>query len=91
MYKNENGLNAYTYGMYLFGKDEMEVLDVEVDPDELRDFLVGITYYVIEGDVELQDGETIGCSEDDIHKIERSEGVSIPGITLKISYESEEY
>ena len=91
MYKNENGLNAYTYGMYLFGKDEMEVLNVEADPEELRDFLVGITYYVIEGDVELQDGETIGCSEEDIHKIERSEGVSIPGMTLKISYEAEEY
>lgn len=86
MYRNENGLSAYTYGMNVFGKDEMEVLDANAEPEELRDFLAGLTFYVLESNVELKDGETIGISADDIHIIQRSEGVSIPGMTLKISY-----
>lgn len=87
MYQSEEGLSAYTYGMEVFGKEEMEVLNAEADPEELRDFLAGIVSYVLECDAELQDGETIGFSEDDIHTITRSEGVSLPGMTLKISYE----
>lgn len=45
--------------------------------------------YVLEGDVELHDGETIGFAADDIHAITRSPGVSLPEeqMTLKISYE----
>ena len=73
--------------MDIFGKDEMEVLNVDASPSEVRDFLAGIVGYVLKSDVELHDGETIGFSADDIHKITRSEGVSIPGMTLKISYE----
>ena len=90
MVQDENGLSAYTYGMNVFGKDEMEVLNAEAEPEELRDFLVGITAYVLEGDVELHDGETIGFSADDIHTIQRSEGVLLPKMTLKISYEPSE-
>ncbi len=90
MYQSEKGLSAYTYGMDVFGKEEMEVLNAEADPEELRDFLAGIVSYVLECDAELQDGETIGFSEDDIHTITRSEGVSLPGMTLKISYEPSE-
>lgn len=87
LYRNEKGVNAYTYGMDIFGKDEMEVLNVDASPSEVRDFLAGIVGYVLKSDVELHAGETIGFSADDIHKITRSEGVAIPGMTLKISYE----
>lgn len=86
LYRNEGGTNAYTYGMDVFGKDEIEVLNADANPSEVRDFLAGIVSYVLESDVELHDGETIGFSKDDIHKITRSEGISVPGMTLKISY-----
>lgn len=42
--------------------------------------------YVLEEDVLLKDGETIGFSPEDKHAIVRSEGVSLPEMTLKITY-----
>lgn len=39
LYRSEKGMCAYTYGMQMFGKLEMEVLDSAASPQELRDFL----------------------------------------------------
>ena len=87
LYRNEGGMSAYTYGMEVFGKDEMEVLNAGAEPGELRDFLASLVSYVLENDVELHDGETIGFSADDKHTITRSKGVALPDqMTLKISY-----
>ena len=89
LYRSEGSLNAYTYGMDVFGKEEMEVLNTDAEPEELRDFLASLASYVLACDVTLQDGETIGFSADDKHTITRSPGVSLPEeqMTLKISYE----
>ena len=81
---------AYTYGMDVFGKDEMEVLGTDAEPGDLRDFLASLVSYVLENDVKLQDGETIGFTADDKHTITRSPGVGLPEeqMTLKISWAS---
>ncbi|MBQ9990483.1 MAG: DUF4261 domain-containing protein [Lachnospiraceae bacterium] len=86
LYRREGGVCCYTYGMEQFGKDEMEVLDADGQPSEVRDFLLDLVSYVLESGVVLKDGETIGFSAEDKHAITRSEGVSLPGMTLKISY-----
>ena len=90
LYQDETGVNGYTYGMDVFGKDEMEVLGTDAKPGDLRDFLASLVSYVLENDVELQDGETIGFTADDKHTITRSPGVSLPEdqMTLKISWKS---
>ena len=90
LWRDENGLNGYTYGMEAFGKDEMEVLGTDAKPSDLRDFLASLASYVLENDVELHDGETIGFAEDDKHTITRSPGVGLPEeqMTLKISWVS---
>ena len=92
LYRSEGGLNGYTYGMDVFGKEEMEVLNADAEPEALRDFLASLASYVLACDVTLQDGETIGFSADDKHTITRSPGVSLPEeqMTLKISYEPSE-
>lgn len=90
LYQGERGLCGYTYGMDAFGKDEMEVLDADAAPGELRNFLAGVASYVLESDVELHDGETIGCSADEQYTMTRSEGVALPGVTLKIAYQPSE-
>lgn len=89
LYRSEGGLNGYTYGMDVFGKEEMEVLNTDAELEELRDFLASLASYVLACDVTLQDGETIGFSADDKHTITRSPGVSLPEeqMTLKIGYE----
>ena len=90
LWRDENGMNGYTYGMESFGKDEMEVLGADAEPSDLRDFLASFASYVLENDVELHDGETIGFSADDKHTITRSPGVGLPEeqMTLKISWAS---
>ena len=92
LYRSEGGLNGYTYGMDVFGKEEMEVLNANDEPGELRDFLASLASYVLACDVTLKDGETIGFSADDKHTITCSPGVSLPEeqMTLKIAYESDE-
>lgn len=90
LWRDENGMNGYTYGMESFGKDEMEVLGTDAKPSDLRDFLASLASYVLENDVELHDGETIGFTADDKHAITRSPGVGLPEeqMTLKISWAS---
>lgn len=86
LYRREQKVCCYTYGMNVFGKDEMEVLDAAAEPAEVREFLSNLVFYVLENDVTLNDGETIGFSAEDKHAITRSGGVSLPGTTLKIEY-----
>lgn len=89
LYRDEEGLNAYTDGLSAFGKDEIEVLSSKAQPGELRSFLYDVADYVIEQDAVLFDGETIGTSEDEKLPITRSAGVWHEGMTLKIQYHGE--
>jgi len=82
----ESGVSGYTYGLRALGKDEIEVLDSQVTPAELREFLMDISLYVVEQDVTLRAGETIGFSAEHKLPITRSEGVYVHGDTLKIQY-----
>lgn len=88
LYLTDKGVSAYTYGMDVFGKHELEVLEANAEAMEVYNFLLDLSYYVLSNDVVLNDGETIGFSEDDIHEISLSKGVALPDQdTLKISYE----
>ncbi|MFB5677385.1 DUF4261 domain-containing protein [Paenibacillus terreus] len=84
--RTEAGVSGYTYGLRAFGKDEIEVLDSRVPPAELREFLMDISLYIVEQNVTLKDGETIGFSAEQKLAITRSEGVYLDGDTLKIGY-----
>lgn len=84
--RSENGISGYTLGLKSFGKDEIEVLDTQASPSDLRDFLIDISGYVIEHNVTLKDGETIGFSAEQKLPINRSEGVYVEGDSLKIKF-----
>lgn len=86
LYKREDKVCCYTRGMESFGKEEIEIIDADGQPADVRDFLLDMVSYVLESNVTLKDGETIGFSADDKHAIAVSEGVALPGITVKISY-----
>lgn len=91
LHRREGGVCGYTYGMDVFGKEELEVLDADADPLAVREFLVSLAGYVIGSDVTLNDGETIGFSQGDRHRITRSPGVALPDqATLKVSFEQNE-
>lgn len=86
LYRTKKGMSAYTYGMKVFGKDEMEILDSSAQPAELREMLFDFAYYVLDSGVTLKDGETIGFTAEQKLPISRSPGVSVDGDSLKIVY-----
>lgn len=86
LYRTEKGMCGYTYGLADFGFDEVEVLDANAEPQDLRDFLLDIAYYVISQNVTLKDGETIGFTPEQHLAITKSGGVALNGLTLKIDY-----
>lgn len=88
IYSQDNGETfcGYTYGMNCFCKDELEVLDSRHPAGELLEFLVEIATYVIDYDVTLQDGETIGFTEEQKLPITKSKGMAVDGDTLKIAF-----
>lgn len=82
--RTEQGVGGYTIGLNAFGKDEIEIIDSPMQPSELREFLIDICSYIVEYDVTLRDGETIGFSEEQKLQITRSKGVYIKEDSLKI-------
>lgn len=86
IYKDKKGFCAYTNGLSNFGYDEIEVLNSGAEPGELHDFLVDISNYVITENVVLQDGETIGFSDEEKLPITKSRGVAVRGESLKIAF-----
>lgn len=84
--RSEKGVSAYTCGLANFGKDEMEILDSDKQPSELRDFLLNTAAYVITEDVLLHDGETLGYTNEQRLKLVKSEGVNVSGESLKIMF-----
>ena len=84
---SDKGVSAYTTGLRNLGKDEIEIVDVNKNPNEIRELLLNIASYVIEEDVILHAGETIGEDNTQRLRIVKSEGVNVDGESLKILYE----
>lgn len=87
LYVGEAGVGGCTNGLAAFGKDEIEILPTAAaEPEALRNFLMDVAYYVLSQDADLQDGDTIGFSEEQKLPIVKSAGFALPGETLKIPY-----
>lgn len=86
MYLSKTGLCAFTSGMRFFGKEEIEIVDSSKQPNDVVSFLYSIAEYVISEDVLLQDGETIGFTDEQKLPISVGPGVSVQGNTIKIKF-----
>lgn len=89
LYVNDEIAGIYTYGMKKFGKDEIEVYVArdQADLNAIRNFVSDIVGYVIDEDVVLRDGETIGFTAEQKLPIRKSKGIAVAGDSLKIAYE----
>ena len=81
---NETESSIYTYGLKEFKKTEIEILNSSLKGNDLYDFLLSIVTYIIESDITLKNGETIGFSEEQKIKITESKGTFLDGKTLKL-------
>lgn len=86
LYTQEQKACTYTVGLNKFGKDEIEVLQSEHSLADVFGFMQSIISYVVEYDVILQGGQTIGFSADQKLQMTRSKGVSVPGDSIKIEF-----
>ncbi|MGV3586638.1 MAG: DUF4261 domain-containing protein [Adhaeribacter sp.] len=78
--------SVYTYGLADFNKKEMEIVNSRHSLEELNEMIFNLAHYVIENDVTLKDGETIGISAEQKLRISESKGKFLDGTTLKIEY-----
>lgn len=86
MYRTPEGINAYTMGMTVYGRDEMEVIGAGDPPKMVAAFLYDVAYHVLSTGEVFKDGDTLGFEEGQSLKVTRSPGVSVDGFTLKIEY-----
>jgi hypothetical protein len=88
LYSGDRGstFSAYTYGLSVFGKKDMEIVNSQKDAEEVFSSLITLVNYVVEYDVVLKDGETIGFTEEEKLKITYSKAVALPDKSLKIAY-----
>lgn len=86
IYPDGDDFSGYTYGMTYFGMDEIEVIKTQAEPAELYDFLMDVAYYVLDNGITLQDGETLGFSEEQKLPVARSPGVAVDGESIKIGF-----
>ncbi len=86
LYQGEKGASGYTYGLTEFDKPEIEVLNSAHDLLDVYDFLYNIANYVVSCDALLEDGQTIGFSEDEKLPVTYSAGAALKGETIKIDW-----
>ena len=84
--RSANGVSVYTVGLNNFGKDEMEIIDSNEVPSELHNFMTSLAGYVVDQDVILHVGETVGFTNEQRLKLVKSKGVNVEGESLKILY-----
>ena len=87
LYGDENNtVSGYTYGLEQFGKKELEIIKSSEEAEEVYNFLASISDYIITSDVVLNDGETIGFSEEQKIQISVSKGIALDGETVKLGF-----
>ena len=88
IYTNDDGktISGYTYGLENLGKQDLEILDSVRTVDEVLGFLIDIAAYIMDADVTLKDGETLGATEEQKFAITESDGAALAGKTLKIDF-----
>lgn len=82
---SEKGNSLYTYGMDVFDKQEMEILNSKQKLPDIMDYMTDICAYLIDKNQVFKDGDTFGRTADEKTKITASKGVYLEGETLKIT------
>jgi hypothetical protein len=86
LFQSPEGASAYTYGLRNFGKEEMEITQSTKPLSEVFEMMYMTATYVVENDITLHDGETLGFSAEQKLPINRSDGIATEGSSLKIGF-----
>lgn len=84
VYPCENGVNAYTYGMYLFDKFELEICQSQREDKEIFFLLYDIVAHILTYDLDLEKITKLKFDDGNEFQLEKSKGISVEGESLKI-------
>lgn len=84
--KTEQITCGYTYGLYNFGKQEIEIIDSKKPIFDVFSCLTKVSSYLLSQNQTLVDGEMIGITLDEKLKVTLSKGVAVLSDTFKIEY-----
>lgn len=86
LYYDGKKLSGYTYGLEYFGKNEVEVIHTKAKPHDLYGCLLSVATYVIQNDITLHQGETLGFTKGQKLKITRSKGIAVENDSIKVAF-----
>ncbi|MFS0874277.1 DUF4261 domain-containing protein [Paenibacillus xylanilyticus] len=86
MYQSPEGASAYTHGLRNFGKEEIEIIHSSNPLSDVFEMMFMTMTYVVENDITLHDGETLGFTAEHKLPITRSKGIATEGTSLKIGF-----
>lgn len=79
------GIDAYTYGMFNFSKNEIEIIGSPLDANRLYRMILGISSYIIEKNINFKDDEVYNFSESIKLHVSLSKGIHVDGFSLKFT------
>lgn len=79
-------LCCYTYGLTQFERNEIEIIDSNASIEQMFSFIYQVIEYIVSQGGTLNDGESIGFTEDNAYLCTLSEGVVLDGDTVKIAF-----
>lgn len=85
-FRNDDGTTGlFTTGLVKLGHMEIEIPRIEMDPGELREWLVNIMYYLLEKGPVLKNGQTIGMTaEQQIRILHSPSSFGHPGTVIRL-------
>ncbi|MDO3408317.1 DUF4261 domain-containing protein [Saccharibacillus sp. CPCC 101409] len=86
LYEESEGVSSYTVGLRHFGHEEIEVLRSSQDLTDVFELTFNIAGYIVDCGAKLNDGETIGFSEEQRLSLTLSPGIAVEGDSIKIGY-----
>lgn len=82
--KTEKGFDSYTFGMKNFDLPEIEVINLNLKPDQLYTLILNISTYTISNNIRFKDGETFPIGSNNVRmKISESKGIYLENNSLK--------
>jgi len=78
--------SGYTYGLESLGKQDIEIVGSTASAGDIYNFMVDIAAYIMDSDITLKPGETIGFTSEQKLTITESKGIAVNGKTLKIGF-----
>lgn len=84
--RRNGGICGYTRGLAQLGYDELEILDSSASPKAVHEFLSHTALRILQDGLILQSGKSVGLTEEQQFEISLSEGVCVPGMSLKIDF-----